>query len=177
MCRILPAVDRSGYIEFVRGTPLMVQLILLFYGLPMIGIYIYPNSWIPTSPVLAPVSWLMSMNSWPMWLEIIRSVFRLWTAEDGAPGALASAAVRPWAGGPPQAIRNILRRWAQRVSRHQGILHCLRDRHCDDVFRTTIVIAVTYKNWKSVWRRCAITFCDLVSGGRGVSGGKETVME
>ena len=28
------------YIEFIRGTPLMVQLMFIFYGLPMIGVKI-----------------------------------------------------------------------------------------------------------------------------------------
>ena len=36
-----------AYIEFVRGTPLMVQLMFIFYGLPMIGITIPNISWIP----------------------------------------------------------------------------------------------------------------------------------
>ena len=29
-----------GYIEFIRGTPLLVQLMFIFYGLPMIGVKI-----------------------------------------------------------------------------------------------------------------------------------------
>ena len=29
-----------AYIEFIRGTPLMVQLMFIFYGLPMIGVKI-----------------------------------------------------------------------------------------------------------------------------------------
>ena len=28
----------TAYIEFFRGTPLMVQLMFIFYGLPMIGV-------------------------------------------------------------------------------------------------------------------------------------------
>ena len=39
MCRIPPLRWIAvAYIEFVRGTPLMVQLMFIFYGLPMIGI-------------------------------------------------------------------------------------------------------------------------------------------
>lgn len=60
MCRI-PSLRwiAVAYIEFVRGTPLMVQLMFIFYGLPMIGITI-PNipSGFPTSPGLPPASWL-----------------------------------------------------------------------------------------------------------------------
>ena len=39
MCRIKPLRWLAvAYIEFVRGTPLMVQLMFIFYGLPMAGI-------------------------------------------------------------------------------------------------------------------------------------------
>jgi polar amino acid transport system substrate-binding protein len=32
----------TGYIEFVRGTPLLVQLIMLYFGLPEIGVTLDP---------------------------------------------------------------------------------------------------------------------------------------
>lgn len=39
MSRILPLRwIATAYIEFIRGTPLMVQLMFIFYGLPMAGI-------------------------------------------------------------------------------------------------------------------------------------------
>lgn len=37
----------TAYIEFIRGTPLMVQLMFIFYGLPMTGIKLPDISWIP----------------------------------------------------------------------------------------------------------------------------------
>lgn len=38
MSRILPLRwIATAYIEFIRGTPLMVQLMFIFYGLPMAG--------------------------------------------------------------------------------------------------------------------------------------------
>ena len=36
-----------AYIEFIRGTPLMVQLMFIFYGLPMIGFALPDIAWIP----------------------------------------------------------------------------------------------------------------------------------
>ena len=39
MSKILPLKWLAvAYIEFIRGTPLMVQLMFIFYGLPMIGL-------------------------------------------------------------------------------------------------------------------------------------------
>lgn len=41
MGKILPLKWLAvAYIEFIRGTPLMVQLMFIFYGLPMIGVKI-----------------------------------------------------------------------------------------------------------------------------------------
>ena len=48
MGKILPLKWLAvAYIEFIRGTPLMVQLMFIFYGLPMIGVKIPDISWIP----------------------------------------------------------------------------------------------------------------------------------
>ena len=47
MSRILPLRwIATAYIEFIRGTPLMVQLMFIFYGLPMAGITLPDISWI-----------------------------------------------------------------------------------------------------------------------------------
>ena len=64
MCRIPPLRWIAvAYIEFVRGTPLMVQLMFIFYGLPMIGITIPNISWIPNFSRFAAGIVAMSMNS------------------------------------------------------------------------------------------------------------------
>ena len=62
-----------AYIEFIRGTPLMVQLMFIFYGLPMIGIKIPDISWIPNFSRFAAGIVAMSMNSCAYVAEIIRS--------------------------------------------------------------------------------------------------------
>src|SRR5574344_1784556 len=60
-------------VEFVRGTPLMVQLMFIFYGLPMIGVTFPDISFIPNfSRFMAGVV-AMSLNSSAYVSEIIRS--------------------------------------------------------------------------------------------------------
>ena len=74
MCRIPPLRWIAvAYIEFVRGTPLMVQLMFIFYGLPMIGITIPNIPWIPNFSRFAAGIVAMSMNSCAYVAEIIRS--------------------------------------------------------------------------------------------------------
>ena len=73
MCRIPPLRWIAvAYIEFVRGTPLMVQLMFIFYGLPMIGITIPNIPWIPNFSRFAAGIVAMSMNSCAYVAEIIR---------------------------------------------------------------------------------------------------------
>ena len=74
MCRIPPLRWLAvAYIEFIRGTPLMVQLMFIFYGLPMIGFTIPDVSWIPNFSRFTAGIVAMSMNSCAYVAEIIRS--------------------------------------------------------------------------------------------------------
>ena len=54
----------TAYIEFFRGTPLMVQLMFIFYGLPMIGVTFPSVSFIPDFDRFAAGIVAMSLNSW-----------------------------------------------------------------------------------------------------------------
>ena len=111
MCRIPPLRWIAvAYIEFVRGTPLMVQLMFIFYGLPMIGITIPNIPWIPNFSRFAAGIVAMSMNSCAYVAEIIRSGIQ---AVDG--GQMEAARSVGFSSGEamrlvvlPQAIRNIL---------------------------------------------------------------------
>mgnify|MGYP000322828613 CR=1 FL=1 len=111
MCRIPPLRWIAvAYIEFVRGTPLMVQLMFIFYGLPMIGITIPNISWIPNFSRFAAGIVAMSMNSCAYVAEIIRSGIQ---AVDG--GQMEAARSVGFSSGEamrlvvlPQAIRNIM---------------------------------------------------------------------
>ena len=53
----------NAYIEFIRGTPLMIQLMFLFYGLPMLGISFPEVSFIPNFDRFAAGVFAMSINS------------------------------------------------------------------------------------------------------------------
>ena len=71
-----PAV---AIVEFVRGTPLMVQLMFIFYGLPMIGVTFPDISFIPNfSRFMAGVV-AMSLTHQPMYRKSSGQESRLWT--------------------------------------------------------------------------------------------------
>ena len=63
----------TAYIEFFRGTPLLVQLMFIFYGLPMIGVKFPDVSFIPDFQRFAAGIVAMSLNSCAYVAEIIRS--------------------------------------------------------------------------------------------------------
>ncbi|MBO5570945.1 MAG: amino acid ABC transporter permease [Clostridia bacterium] len=100
----------TAYIEFFRGTPLMVQLTFIFYGLPMIGVSFPEVAFIPDfSRFMAGVI-AMSLNSCAYVAEVIRSGIQ---AVD--PGQMEAARCLGLSGAQgmtmvvlPQAIRNIL---------------------------------------------------------------------
>ena len=74
MCRIPPLRWIAvAYIEFVRGTPLMVQLMFIFYGLPMVGFTLPDISWIPNFSRFSAGIIAMSINSCAYVAEIIRA--------------------------------------------------------------------------------------------------------
>jgi polar amino acid transport system permease protein len=64
---VLPAICRS-YVSFFRGTPLLVQLTLVFYALPGIGISL---------PPLAAAVAALTMNTAAFQAEILRSGFQM----------------------------------------------------------------------------------------------------
>lgn len=64
----------TAYVEFIRGTPLMIQLFLVFYGLPMMGLKL-PTMMFWGTDVSRFVSGViaMALNSAAYVCEIIRS--------------------------------------------------------------------------------------------------------
>ena len=100
----------SAYIEFIRGTPLMVQLMFSFYGLPKIGIDFPEVSFIPNFSRFLAGIFAMSINSAAYVAEIIRSGIQ--AVDIGQTEAARSLGFKQ---GEtlrmvvlPQAIRNIL---------------------------------------------------------------------
>ena len=74
MSKILPLKWLAvAYIEFIRGTPLMVQLMFIFYGLPMVGFTLPDISWIPNFSRFSAGIIAMSINSCAYVAEIIRA--------------------------------------------------------------------------------------------------------
>ena len=63
----------TAYIEFFRGTPLMVQLMFIFYGLPMVGITFPEIPFIENFQRFAAGIVAMSLNSGAYVAEVIRS--------------------------------------------------------------------------------------------------------
>ncbi len=61
----------GAYIEFLRGTPLLVQLLIVYNGFPMIGIK-FPDLWIIPSEYVAAI-FALSINSSAYIAEILRS--------------------------------------------------------------------------------------------------------
>lgn len=111
MGKILPLKWLAvAYIEFIRGTPLMVQLMFIFYGLPMIGVKIPEISWIPNFSRFAAGIIAMSMNSCAYVAEVIRSGIQAvdygQTEAARSVGFSSGEAMRLVV--LPQAIKNIL---------------------------------------------------------------------
>ena len=161
-----------AYIEFVRGTPLMVQLMFIFYGLPMIGITIPNISWIPNFSRFAAGIVAMSMNSCAYVAEIIRSGIQ---AVDG--GQMEAARSVGFSSGEamrlvvlPQAIRNILPALGNEfvtVIKESSIVSVIGI--ADLMFRTNDVIAVTYKNLECLAVAALCYFVLTFVSGRAVS--------
>ena len=136
-------------IEFIRGTPLMVQLMFIFYGLPMIGVKIPDISWIPNFSRFAAGIVAMSMNSCAYVAEVIRSGIQAvdygQTEAARSVGFSSGEAMRLVV--LPQAIRNILPALGNEfvtVIKESSIVSVIGI--ADLMFRTNDVIALSYKS-------------------------------
>ena len=150
MSKIKPLkIIATVYIEFIRGTPLMVQLMFIFYGLPKVGITFPDIAWIPNFSRFAAGIVAMSMNSCAYVAEIIRSGIQ---AVDK--GQMEAARSIGFTYGEsmkmvvlPQAVKNILPALGNEfvtVIKESSIVSVIGIG--DLMFRTNDVIAVTYRN-------------------------------
>jgi len=98
----------SVYIQVFRGTPLLVQLMLLFFGLPAAGIYLSPF----VSGLLA-----LSMNSAAFQAEYFRGAIQ--SIASGQMQAGLSIGLTKWQAirfvVVPQALRLVLPPWSNEV--------------------------------------------------------------
>ena len=159
-------------VEFVRGTPLMVQLMFIFYGLPMIGVTFPDISFIPNfSRFMAGVV-AMSLNSSAYVSEIIRSGIQ---AVD--PGQMEAARSIGFTYGEsmrkvilPQAVKNILPALGNEfvtVIKESSIVSVIGI--ADLLFRTNDVIAVTYRSLQALLIAALLYFVMTFITGRLVS--------
>ena len=159
-------------VELVRGTPLMVQLMFIFYGLPMIGVTFPDISFIPNfSRFMAGVV-AMSLNSSAYVSEIIRSGIQ---AVD--PGQMEAARSIGFTYGEsmrkvilPQAVKNILPALGNEfvtVIKESSIVSVIGI--ADLMFRTNDVIAVTYRSLQALLIAALLYFVMTFITGRLVS--------
>ena len=155
-------------VEFVRGTPLMVQLMFIFYGLPMIGVTFPDISFIPNFSRFVA----MSLNSSAYVSEIIRSGIQ---AVD--PGQMEAARSIGFTYGEsmrkvilPQAVKNILPALGNEfvtVIKESSIVSVIGI--ADLMFRTNDVIAVTYRSLQALLIAALLYFVMTFITGRLVS--------
>ena len=150
MCRIKPLRWLAmAYIEFVRGTPLMVQLMFIFYGLPMVGIEFPDVSFIPNFSRFMAGIVAMSINSCAYVAEVIRSGIQ--SVDEGQMEAARSIGFKYGESMRlvilPQAIRNILPALGNEfvtVIKESSIVSVIGI--SDLMYGTNGVIALTYRS-------------------------------
>ncbi len=94
----------TAYVEIIRGTPLLVQLFILYFSLPQIGIHL--------SPLMASII-SFSLNSGAYQAEYIRGALQ--AVERGQMKAALSLGMTKWQAIRtvimPQALRKVLPSW------------------------------------------------------------------
>ena len=159
----------TAYIEFFRGTPLMVQLMFIFYGLPMIGVKFPDVSFIPDFQRFAAGIVAMSLNSCAYVAEIIRSGIQAVDAGQmeaarclGFHHREAMALVIL-----PQAVRNILPALGNEfvtIIKESSIVSVISI--ADLMFRAKGIIAKTYNSLECLAVVAIIYFILTFLGGR-----------
>ena len=159
----------TAYIEFFRGTPLMVQLMFIFYGLPMIGVTFPKVSFIPDFDRFAAGVVAMSLNSCAYVAEIIRSGIQ--AVDVGQMEAARSLGFHHREAMTlvilPQAIRNILPALGNEfvtIIKESSIVSVISI--ADLMFRAKCIIAKTYSSLECLAIVAIIYFLLTFLGGR-----------
>ena len=157
------------WIEFVRGTPVLVQIMLVYYGLPMIGVTFPTVSFIPDFDRFAAGVVAMSLNSCAYVAEIIRSGIQAVDAGQmeaarclGFHHREAMALVIL-----PQAVRNILPALGNEfvtIIKESSIVSVISI--ADLMFRAKGIIAKTYSSLECLAVVAIIYFLLTFLGGR-----------
>ena len=159
----------TAYIEFFRGTPLMVQLMFIFYGLPMIGVTFPTVSFIPDFDRFAAGVVAMSLNSCAYVAEVIRSGIQ--AVDKGQMEAARSLGFHHKQAMTlvilPQAVRNILPALGNEfvtIIKESSIVSVIGI--ADLMYRTKGVIAKTYNSLECLAIAALIYFVLTFVGGR-----------
>ena len=159
----------TAYIEFFRGTPLMVQLMFIFYGLPMIGVTFPMVSFIPDFDRFAAGVVAMSLNSCAYVAEVIRSGIQ--AVDKGQMEAARSLGFHHKQAMMlvilPQAVRNILPALGNEfvtIIKESSIVSVIGI--ADLMYRTKGVIAKTYNSLECLAIAALIYFVLTFVGGR-----------
>ena len=159
----------TAYIEFFRGTPLMVQLMFIFYGLPMIGVTFPKVSFIPDFDRFAAGVVALSLNSCAYVAEIIRSGIQ--AVDVGQMEAARSLGFHHREAMTlvilPQAIRNILPALGNEfvtIIKESSIVSVISI--ADLMFRAKGIIAKTYSSLECLAIVAIIYFLLTFLGGR-----------
>ena len=162
----------TAYIEFFRGTPLMVQLMFIFYGLPMIGVTFPKISFIPDFDRFAAGVVAMSLNSCAYVAEIIRSGIQ--AVDVGQMEAARSLGFHHREAMTlvilPQAVRNILPALGNEfvtIIKESSIVSVISI--ADLMFRAKGIIAKTYSSLECLAVVAIIYFLLTFLGGRLIS--------
>ncbi len=159
----------TAYIEFFRGTPLMVQLMFIFYGLPMIGVTFPSVSFLPDFDRFAAGVVAMSLNSCAYVAEVIRSGIQ--AVDKGQMEAARSLGFHHKQAMRlvilPQAVRNILPALGNEfvtIIKESSIVSVIGI--ADLMYRTKGVIAKTYNSLECLAIAALIYFVLTFVGGR-----------
>ena len=162
----------TAYIEFFRGTPLMVQLMFIFYGLPMIGVTFPDIKIIPDFQRFAAGIVAMSLNSCAYVAEVIRSGIQ--AVDNGQMEAARSLGFKKSQAMTmvilPQAIKNILPALGNEfvtVIKESSIVSVIGI--ADLMYRTNSVKAKNYKTLECLFIAAIIYFILTFIGGRLIS--------
>ncbi len=162
----------TAYIEFFRGTPLMVQLMFIFYGLPMIGVTFPDVPFIDNFQRFAAGIVAMSLNSGAYVAEVIRSGIQ--AVDSGQMEAARSLGFKKSQGMLmvvlPQAIKNILPALGNEfvtVIKESSIVSVIGI--ADLMYRTNGVKAKNYKTLECLFIAAMIYFVLTFVSGRLIS--------
>ncbi len=162
----------TAYIEFIRGTPLLIQLTFLFYGLPMIGIEFPDIAFIPNFQRMTAGIVAISFNSCAYVAEIIRAgIQAVDKGQDEAARAMGfnkSQTMRLVV--LPQAIKNILPALGNEfvtIIKETSVVSVIGI--ADLTFRTSDVRSITYIQLEPLFIAAILYFIMTFSIGRLVS--------